>query len=453
MPTNKTLIGSKMSGQNKYQTIIGAEIHVELRTQSKMFCGCKNDPFGAEKPNIYTCPVCLGLPGALPVPNDKAIDYTIMIGLALNCKINDVSAFDRKHYFYPDLPKGYQISQQAKPLCYDGYVETSYGKVRINRVHLEEDTAKLQHTMIEGEKVSLIDFNRSGVPLVEIVTEPDIHSPEQAKEFLRQIRNIVRFLGVSDADMEKGSMRLEANVSLSVDGSLPNYKVEVKNINSFRFYAEAVKFEQKRQAELLDQGTTPKQETRGWDETSWSTVSQRSKEDAQEYGYFPEPDIPELDITQERLTRIKQQMPWLPQDYSQYFIDKGVSSAIAQELSQDLTRAQYAKKALESVKDKSLADKLAKMILNKKVDMAKVKAEDLAVLIKKQEANKISDPSKLEPIISQVIQANPKVVTDYQSGKENALGFLVGQVMKQTRGQADPALVNQLLKQHLTTNN
>ncbi len=450
MLTNKTLIGRKMSGQNKYQTIIGAEIHVELRTQSKMFCGCKNDPFGAEKPNIYTCPVCLGLPGALPVPNDKAIDYTIMIGLALNCKINDVSAFDRKHYFYPDLPKGYQISQQAKPLCYDGYVETSYGKVRINRVHLEEDTAKLQHTTIEGEKVSLIDFNRSGVPLVEIVTEPDIHSPEQAKEFLRQIRNIVRFLGVSDADMEKGSMRLEANVSLSVDGSLPNYKVEVKNINSFRFYAEAVKFEQKRQAELLDQGTTPKQETRGWDETSWSTVSQRSKEDAQEYGYFPEPDIPELDITQERLTRIKQQMPWLPQDYSQYFIDKGVSSAIAQELSQDLTRAQYAKNALESVKDKSLADKLAKMILNKKVDMAKVKAEDLAVLIKKQEANKISDPSKLEPIISQVIQANPKVVTDYQSGKENALGFLVGQVMKQTRGQADPALVNQLLRQHLS---
>ncbi len=431
---------------NQYQTIIGAEIHVELRTQSKMFCGCRNDPFFAEKPNIYTCPVCLGLPGALPVPNDKAIDYTIMIGLALNCKINDVSAFDRKHYFYPDLPKGYQISQQAKPLCYDGYLETSYGKVRINRVHLEEDTAKLQHTVVDGKKVSLVDFNRSGVPLVEIVTEPDIHSPEQAKEFLRKLRTIVRFLGVSDADMEKGSMRLEANVSLSKDGSLPNYKVEVKNINSFRFYAEAVKFEQKRQAELLDRGETPKQETRGWDEKTWSTVSQRSKESAQEYGYFPEPDIPELDITQERLERIKQSMPWLPQDYHQFFLDKGVSSTTAENLSQDFERAQYTKRALEKVNQPKLADKLAKMVLNKKVDLTKTKAEELSLLIKKQEASKISDPKQLEPLIKQVIEANPKVVADYQAGKENAIGFLVGQVMKLTRGKADPAIVNQLLR-------
>ena len=439
-----------MSTKPKYQTIIGAEIHVELRTQSKMFCGCKNDPFNAPKPNIYTCPVCLGLPGALPVPNDKAIDYTIMIGLALNCKINDVSAFDRKHYFYPDLPKGYQISQQAKPLCYDGYLETSFGKVRINRVHLEEDTAKLQHTTVNGEKVSLVDFNRSGVPLVEIVTEPDIHSPKQAKEFLRKLRNIVRFLGVSDADMEKGSMRLEANISLSPDGSLPNYKVEIKNINSFRFYVEAVKFEQKRQAEILDRGETPKQETRGWDEKTWSTVSQRSKENAREYGYFPEPDIPELNITSERLQRIKQNMPWLPQDYYQFFLDKGVSTTTAENLSQDLERAQYTKKALTKVNQVSLADKIAKMVLNKKVDLTKTKAEELPLLIKKQEAEKISDPDKLQPIIQQVIDNNPKVVADYQSGKENAIGFLVGQVMKLTRGKADPALVNRLLRQSLS---
>ncbi len=439
--------------KTKYQPIIGAEIHVELRTNSKMFCGCKNDPFFAQKPNIYTCPVCLGLPGALPVPNDKAIDYTIMIGLALNCQISNISAFDRKHYFYPDLPKGYQISQQAKPLCYDGYVETSYGKVRINRVHLEEDTAKLQHTTLHGEKVSLIDFNRSGVPLVEIVTEPDIRSPEQAKEFLRQIQTIIRFLDVSDADMEKGSLRLEANISISHDGSLPSYKVEVKNINSFRFYAEAVKFEQKRQAEILDKGKTPKQETRGWDEKTWTTVSQRSKENAQEYGYFPEPDIPELDITPQRLKRIKQNMPWLPQDYHQFFVDKGVSHNTAQNLSQDLERASYTRLALSQVNQPQLADKLAKIILNKKVNISKIKAEDLPLLIKKQQAAQISDPAKLTPIIQAVIQANPKVVSDYQKGKENALGFLVGQVMKQTRGQADPVVTNKLLKQHLRTTN
>ncbi len=441
-----------MSTKNKsrYQTIIGAEIHVELRTESKMFCGCKNDPFFAKKPNIYTCPVCLGLPGALPVPNDKAIDYTIMIGLALNCKINSVSAFDRKHYFYPDLPKGYQISQQAKPLCYDGYLDTSYGRVRINRVHLEEDTAKLQHTTLNGQKVSLIDFNRSGVPLVEIVTEPDIHSPEQAKEFLRQLRTIIRFLGVSDADMEKGSMRLEANVSLSSDGSLPNYKVEVKNINSFRFYAEAVKFEQQRQAKILDRGETPKQETRGWDEKSWSTVSQRSKEDAQAYGYFPEPDIPELEITSARLKRIKENMPLLPKDYQAFFQEKGVTETIAQELSQDLERARYTQIALQTVNDSSLADKLAKMVLNKKIDLTKLKPEKLAQFIREKEANKISDPDKLKPLIEQVIANNPKVVTDYQSGKDSALGFLMGQIMKLTKGKADPAVSNRLLRQLLS---
>ncbi|MFH1967092.1 MAG: Asp-tRNA(Asn)/Glu-tRNA(Gln) amidotransferase subunit GatB, partial [Patescibacteria group bacterium] len=257
--------------KSNYHLICGLEIHAELKTKSKMFCGCKNDPFGAEQPNIYTCPVCLGMPGGLPVANRQAIEWTIQLGLALNCKINLFSKFDRKHYFYPDLPKGYQISQYDQPFCHDGWIETSQGRVAITRVHLEEDTGKLLHKTIEGKKVSLVDFNRGGVPLVEIVTEPDIKSAEQAKELAQTLHQIIRYLNIGDCNMEQGGMRLEANVSLSADGQLPDYKTEVKNINSFRFLEQAINFEEVRQAKLLDQGQAPVQETRGFDAVKGET--------------------------------------------------------------------------------------------------------------------------------------------------------------------------------------
>jgi len=427
-----------------YTLICGAEIHVELKTNSKMFCGCKNDPFHAPEPNIYTCPVCLGMPGALPVANKKAIEDCILIGLALGCKIAKVSKFDRKHYFYPDLPKGYQISQYDEPFCFEGSVDTSFGPVRITRVHMEEDTAKLHHDTVDGKKVSLIDFNRSSVPLVEIVTEPDIHSAEQAKEFLKKVRDIIRTLGVSDCDMEKGSMRLEANISLSKDGSLPNYKVEVKNINSFRYFANSLTTEFARHSKILDRGETPIQETRGYRADTNITVSQRTKEEAADYRYFPDPDIPPIIVSDEWVAEIKSRLPELPSSKIDSLVVLGIVESAAKILVSNQVMMNY----IDQVKtlNSKYIQSAAKDIVNKKVDYTKVTPEEYIKSLKSKFADKITDESVLKPIIEKVLADNPSVVADFKAGKQNALGFFVGAVMKATSGKADAGITNKLLQ-------
>ncbi len=430
-----------------YQLICGAEIHVELKTKSKMFCGCKNDPFHAPRPNMYTCPVCLGLPGGLPVPNQKAIQDTILLGLALNCTIPASSHFDRKHYFYPDLPKGYQISQQGEPLCLGGYLDTSFGRVRLNHIHLEEDAAKMHHEVVNGQKVSLIDYNRSSVPLVEIVTEPDIKSPEMAKEFLKKLRDIIRSLGISDCDMEKGSMRLEANISLSTDGSLPPYKVEVKNINSFRYFANAMEYEAARQAKLLDAGETPAQETRGYRSATRSTASQRGKEGAADYRYMPDGDIPPLTISEQLVKEIKLLLPVLPGAQLEELLKLGIAENSANILIHDESMMKYIdqvnKIAPEFVK------KIANDLVNKKFDHSQITPSKYVEQLKSTQSTKITNEAELLPIIEQILAANPNVVADYKSGKANALGFFVGAVIKATAGKADARVVNNLLKQSL----
>lgn len=433
-----------------YALICGAEIHVELKTKSKMFCSCKNDPFHAPQPNIYTCPVCLGMPGALPVANKKAIEDCILIGLALGCKIAKVSKFDRKHYFYPDLPKGYQISQYDEPFCFEGSVDTSFGPVRITRVHMEEDTAKLLHDTVDGKKVSLIDFNRSSVPLVEIVTEPDIHSAEQAKEFLKKVRDIIRTLGVSDCDMEKGSMRLEANISLAPTpagpgpAGLPSYKVEVKNINSFRYFANSLTTEFARHAEILDKGETPIQETRGYRADTGTTVSQRTKEEAADYRYFPDPDIPPIIISDEWLAEIKSRLVELPSTKIDSLIALGIVESAAKIIVANQVMMDYLDQ-VKSIDPKSVVQ-ATKDLVNKKVDYQTVSPEEYLKSLQAESADKITDESVLKPIIEKILADNPSVVADYKAGKQNALGFFVGAVMKATAGKADPAVTNKLLK-------
>jgi aspartyl-tRNA(Asn)/glutamyl-tRNA(Gln) amidotransferase subunit B len=440
---------------NDYETIVGMEIHVELATKSKMFCGCKNDPFFATHPNMYTCPVCLGLPGGLPVPNRQAVESTIRLGLAVGAEIQLMSKFDRKNYFYPDLAKGYQISQYDQPFCLGGKITTEFGDVRIHRIHLEEDTGKLLHTMVDGKKVTLVDFNRSGVPLVEIVTEPDIRSGEQAKEFLKKLHQIIRYIEISDADMERGSMRLEPNISVRIKGKteLPPYKVEVKNINSFNFVKRAIEYETNRHIDLLDAGKIPAQETRGWNETKGETFPQRLKENADDYRYFPEPDIPPIRFTREYVKLMKKSLPELPDQkrlrYSDVFQLNAYDSAILTE-----TRAiasffeeavNVAQKSAPSITPKHIAN----WIINRKISFEDIVPAELVESIKKSmEVTQIS-PDEYKTITDSVIQENPQAVKEFHQGKEQAFMFLVGQAMKISRGKADVNTLKQVFTQSL----
>lgn len=426
--------------------IIGLEVHVELETKSKMFCGCPADHFGKE-PNTQTCPVCLGLPGALPVPNKKAIDYCLKIGLALNCRINSQSKFDRKQYFYPDLAKGYQISQYDEPFCSDGFVILDSGKkIGIERVHMEEDTGKLQHTILEGKKVSLVDFNRSGVPLVEIVSRPDLSSSVEAKEYLKKVHEIIKAIGVSSADMEKGQMRLEPTVNVLVeveDGIHYTPLSEIKNINSFNFASQAIDFEVNRQIEEfkvtgVEKSATNKT-TRGYDAVKKTTFLQRTKEEAKDYRYFPEPDIPPFIIKKELIEKLKAELPELPDQVMSELVERGIELKYAKIL--------YANpKSLEIIKkfqsDNEIdISKLASLIANKKIDISEdIKGEYL-------KSTKIGNTNtdELKVVIEKIIADNPVIVAEYKKGKTNVAGFFIGKAMKETDGKSDPQTLRKIV--------
>lgn len=440
-----------MSNTN-YETVVGLEIHVELSTNTKMFCRC-NVPTLSDKPNTRTCPICLGLPGALPFPNSKAIEDCIKIGLALNCAINKESFFERKNYFYPDLAKGFQTSQYLHPFGEKGYLDIFINgkakRIGITRVHMEEDTGKLTHSTVDGKEVSLIDFNRSGVPLVEIVTEPDIRSGEEAKIFLTELQKIIRYLSVSDADMEKGHMRLEPNISLRPIGQthLANYKVEVKNINSFKFVDKAIQFEENRHEQLLEKGETPVQETRGWNEFKNKTVSQRSKEEAHDYRYFPEPDIPPISFSDEEIERIKTEIPELPAEKTIRFIKElQMAEYHAQILTRDKKTSDFFEKAVEDGKKMNVdARTIANFIINKKPDLKNIEPAGLVAKIKEESSVESYDQSRLEEGIKKVLSQNSSIVEEYKSGKVQVVGFLIGQTRKELPDAKDVEQIRKTL--------
>lgn len=490
-----------------YEPVIGLEVHVQLKTQSKMFCRSKNGE--SSEPNVHICEVCTGQPGTLPVINREAVKKAVMVGLALNCEIAEYSKFDRKNYFYPDLPKGYQISQFDMPVNGKGYLEILVGgatrKIGITRAHLEEDAGKLMHPA--GMPYSLVDYNRAGVPLLEIVSDPDIKTSEEARVYLQDLQSMMRYLGVSDADMEKGHLRCDANISLRKEGEtgFPPYKVEVKNMNSFKAVAAAIEFEIKRQTEVLDEGKIPAKETRGWVDDKAITVSQRSKEESQDYRYFPEPDLPVLNLTKEWVAEVRRMLPELPQQRKARFISqfgmaekdamtlvgyKELSDFFENILSEldgwfeaenknvdDAEKSRYVK----LVANWSLGQFLSLLNENKMFpEQSKITAENFAELIKLIGQGKVSqlaakdifikmfetgeDPSNLleslglaqvsdESVITdavkKIIAANPKGVEDARVKGEKAFGFLVGQTMKELKGKGNPQLINAALKKEL----
>lgn len=484
-----------------YLITIGLEVHVQLKTQSKMFCSCSAAYFGAE-PNTHVCPVCLGLPGALPVPNGEAIREAVVFGLALNSNVLEKSKFDRKNYFYPDLAKGYQISQFNLPFSKEGYLEIEVDsqkkKIRVNRAHLEEDTGKLSHSYqitSAQEKYSLVDFNRSGVPLLEIVSEPDLNSPFEARLYAERLHQIARYLGVADTEMEKAGMRFDGNISLRPESQKEfGTKVEVKNINSFKFLEKALEYEVRRQAELLNEGRKIVQETRGYIEDKDVTVSQRSKEESPEYRYFPEPDIPDVVLTAEFVSGAEKSLVELPPEKIDRFqTTYGLSYGEVYLLTLSPRTAEFFETGvkdylgLTGTEDvKKAAKPMANWIINStfaKLNQANQKFEDLnftaaalaelIFLIDRGKLNQttakevfnhmyetgesprkimsdkglvqISDLGELEKFVSEIIEASPKAVADFKIGKEVVVGFLVGQVMAKAHGKADPGKVRELL--------
>jgi len=496
----------------KYDVIIGLEIHAELKTKSKMFCGCSNDAQGGKEPNTTVCPICLAHPGTLPVPNKQAIEWTILAGLALNCKINQLSKFDRKNYFYPDLPKGYQISQYDLPIAYDGFLEIDGKPILITRIHLEEDTGKLIHPA--GKVYSLVDYNRAGTPLIELVTEPVIKDAATAKKFAIEYQKILRFLNISNADMEKGEMRCEANISLQASGKWKyengrikpiggyklNPKVELKNINSFKYMEKAVDYEIKRQTEALETGEKLIQETRGWNNDKGVTFSQRVKETSADYRYFPEPDIPPLVINQAWIDKIKAHMGELPAEKIKRFKEEYLFSDYdAEILAGDKGLADYTEKVVSELRawreatgdnwerqKHKLAKATANWLINelfkhlkaddKTLNQIKITPENFAEFIALVYQDKVNssaaqtilakmykkggDPTQimaelgleqlddreaLEKVIAEVVFKNQRQVEEYKKGKTNLLQFFIGQIMAATKGKANPKVLIEIL--------
>lgn len=438
---------------NKYKPVIGLEIHIELETKSKMFCSCPANHFSVS-PNTQTCPVCLGIPGAMPYPNQVAIENVLKLGLALGCEINSFSKFDRKHYSYPDLPKSYQISQYDLPFCKKGYMALKSGKkINVRRIHLEEDTAKLIHYEDSGGSYSLIDFNRSGVPLAEMVTEPDFDNISDVIEFLKEIQLVVRYLKISGADMEKGSMRLEANISIKTEGQadLPNYKIELKNINSFKFLEKALQYEIERQIDLLQKGKNIQQETRGYDQAKGVTFSQRKKEDSHDYRYFPEPDIPPIIFETSKIDMIGKHIPELPESKRKRYKNiYRLPQSYIEILVVDYDRSVYFDKLAELDKKYGVGiQTLAGLIVNKNVDEGYPEAELLMKKVLEITRNDYASQNDTQKAAVEVINEFTKAVGDYNKGKGEVIGFLIGMVQKKLSGKGDPKTVEATLRKLL----
>ncbi|MCL6612260.1 MAG: Asp-tRNA(Asn)/Glu-tRNA(Gln) amidotransferase subunit GatB [Peptococcaceae bacterium] len=476
----------------RYETVIGLEVHVELKTGTKIFCP-SSTAFGGD-PNTHVCPVCLGLPGVLPVFNKKVLEYAIRVGLALNCKIAGFSKFDRKNYYYPDLPKNYQISQYDLPLAEHGHlnidIDGQVKRIGITRVHMEEDAGKLVHQGSTGvASYSLVDYNRTGVPLVEIVSEPDIRSPEEARAYLEKLKAIIQYTGVSDCKMEEGSLRCDANISLRPAGSDKlGTKTEIKNMNSFKALQRALQYEVERQTEILEEGGQVVQETRTWDEARGVTLSMRSKEQAHDYRYFPDPDLVPLVIDRRWVEEIRAGLPELPdQRKARYVKEYGIPEYDASVITASKDLADYFEQCLEGYSNAkavsnwvmgdlsrllnahdidiarcrirpaqltgmlkmmdggTISGKIAKMVFEEMFETGK----DPEQIVKEKGLVQISDEGAIASVVDEVLAANPKVADDFRSGKEKALGFLVGQVMKATRGKANPEMVNRIIRERL----